>query len=173
MIKSRSISKNGGEKESTGADGREYSRGQFDDPSGDLGARHPFILARRKSPFWLRTITEQLLSTNLFIATRESIGRHATRTPLVFNVSRLKRFDRISPNLAKILHVQKNTRDESIWIPHTRARAERALDLRWTWYYTTSNNSSRYRLMLCSTVIENDNASSQQRRFFFFFFFFF
>lgn len=40
----------GGENEST-ARGREYRRGQFDDPSGDLRARHPFILARRKSPF--------------------------------------------------------------------------------------------------------------------------
>lgn len=34
------------------ARGREYRRGQFDDPSGDLRARHPFIhSARRKSPF--------------------------------------------------------------------------------------------------------------------------
>lgn len=51
--KGRTISRGGRRIENgSTARGREYRRGQFDDPSGDLRARHPFIhSARRKSPF--------------------------------------------------------------------------------------------------------------------------
>lgn len=68
------------------ARGREYRRGQFDDPSGDLRARHPFILSQKEVAILTpTTITGQLLSANLFIATRESIGDSPTRDD---NVSR-------------------------------------------------------------------------------------
>lgn len=52
---------------------------RFDDPSETFELATLCYTVERKSPFWLRTITEQLLSTNLFIATRKSIGVPSTR----------------------------------------------------------------------------------------------
>lgn len=85
--KGRTISRGGRRIENgSTARGREYRRGQFDDPSGDLRARHPFILSQKEVAILTpTTITGQLLSANLFIATRESIGDSPTRDD---NVSR-------------------------------------------------------------------------------------
>lgn len=80
------------------------------------------------------TITEQLLSTNLFIATRESIGDSPTRddTDAYLSIRTVRWIDGISPKICQnfIMLERKEIRVDFDFhsIPH--ARAQRALDLR-------------------------------------------